>query len=170
MNRYARVILVATRAVRLCDADAADVAQACWLALYRKLHTIRDPEQLGAWLYTTARRHSLAVVAAREREVHPHDWDTAFERACGTGRAESSVVEEHVLAGERTRRLAGAFGGLPERCRWLLAVHSGLSDLDTEAVARMLGLSRGSVAKTTSRCVDVLWRRMLRLHAEADRG
>jgi RNA polymerase sigma factor (sigma-70 family) len=171
MNRYARVILVATRQVRLCEADAADVAQTCWLALYRKLATIRDPEALGAWLYTTARRHSLAIVAARDRECHPNDWDTVLDRAWGAaGGPSTSRVEERVLADERMRALASAFAGLPERCQWVLAVHSGLCGLDSAAVARMLGLARGSIAKTRARCVDVLWRRFARLQSDgADR-
>jgi RNA polymerase sigma factor (sigma-70 family) len=169
MNRYARVILVATRSVRLCEADAADVAQTCWLALYRKLSSIRDPEALGAWLYTTARRHSLAIVAARERECHPADWDSVLDRAWGPGTPPGpGGVEERVLADERLRALASAFAGLPERCQWVLAVHSGLCGLDSAAVARMLGLARGSIAKTRTRCVDVLWRRFARLQSEGE--
>jgi RNA polymerase sigma factor (sigma-70 family) len=171
MNRYARVILVATRQVRLCEADAADVAQTCWLALHRKLATIRDPEALGAWLYTTARRHSLAIVAARDRERHPHDWDTVLDRAGGLrGRSDASQVEDRVLADERMRQLAEVFATLPERCQWVLAVQAGLSELDAAAVARLLGLARGSIAKTRKRCVDVLWRGLARLDWDGENG
>ena len=54
---------------RLRDADAADVAQATWLALFEHLGRLRDPARVGAWLATTARHECLRVLRGRERCV-----------------------------------------------------------------------------------------------------
>src|SRR4051812_16696245 len=52
------------------DADTDDAAQATILALYLKLHTIRDQSDAGlrSWLYTAARRACGHVRRAARRQ------------------------------------------------------------------------------------------------------
>lgn len=54
---------------RLRDADAADVSQATWLALFQHLGDLKDPARLGAWLATTARRECFRVLRDKGRRV-----------------------------------------------------------------------------------------------------
>src|SRR4030095_3921923 len=53
-----------TRPHRLTTPQADDSAQTCWLRLGEHLDRIRDPEHIGAWLATTARRESLPGLRA----------------------------------------------------------------------------------------------------------
>src|SRR5215207_10359605 len=71
--RYSGLLWAVTRSYRLARAQADDVVQTCWLRLVEHLDRIRDPEHLGAWLATTARRESLRVVRAAVREAPPPD-------------------------------------------------------------------------------------------------
>ena len=59
VERFQRLVWATARAHRLSSADAADVAQTTWLRLVENLDRIREPEHLGAWLATTARRESI---------------------------------------------------------------------------------------------------------------
>lgn len=48
---------------------AEDVSQEVFLRVYRKLHTLRDPERFVPWLLATAR--NVAFDAGRHRKRHP---------------------------------------------------------------------------------------------------
>ena len=49
------------RAQNLSADQAADVVQTTWLELLRRLHEIRSPQALAAWLVTTTRREAWRV-------------------------------------------------------------------------------------------------------------
>jgi DNA-directed RNA polymerase specialized sigma24 family protein len=61
------------RAHRLDHADAADVVQATFVRLVEHLGRLQQPDQVGAWLATTARRECLLVLRQRKRVVPPGD-------------------------------------------------------------------------------------------------
>ena len=82
--RFTPTVWAVARAHRLDRADAADVVQNTWLSLLENMNGIHDPARLAAWLATTARRHSLRVVAARRRETpvdEPRSADLVAEAA-----------------------------------------------------------------------------------------
>src|SRR5262245_38990640 len=54
----ARVRAVA-RAHRLSAHDAEDVAQATWIGLMTHIGSVREPDRVGAYVHTIARRESL---------------------------------------------------------------------------------------------------------------
>ena len=56
VRRSEGVVRAAVATYRLAPADAADAIQNTWLRLFEHAATIRDPEKLGGWLTTTARR------------------------------------------------------------------------------------------------------------------
>ena len=64
VHRYARLVRSIGAEFRLQESDAADVAQNTWLRLLAYGGTIRDPEKLGSWLATTARREASALIPA----------------------------------------------------------------------------------------------------------
>lgn len=70
IHRYERVVRAAVVSYRPTSADAADAIQNTWLRLFEHAATIRDPEKLGGWLTTTARREYLALIR-RQRTEHP---------------------------------------------------------------------------------------------------
>ncbi|MBA3525091.1 MAG: sigma-70 family RNA polymerase sigma factor, partial [Geodermatophilaceae bacterium] len=68
VDRFTGLLWAVARSHRLDTVDAGDVVQTTWLRLVEKLDRIEDPERLGGWLATTARRECLAVLRRRQRE------------------------------------------------------------------------------------------------------
>ena len=68
VDEYSGLLWAVTRQFRLCDADAADVAQTTWLRLLEHIDQINDKSRVGAWLATTARRECLRMVAQRKAD------------------------------------------------------------------------------------------------------
>ncbi|WP_308257929.1 RNA polymerase sigma factor [Pseudonocardia lacus] len=139
---------------RLGPADTAEVLQTTWLRLLENLDRIREPERLGGWLATTARRESLRMLRLRGREL-PTDDEHVFAREPAPGPS----PEEAVLDRDRDRGLWRAFSKLPERCRMLLHLVIVLRPPYAE-VAETMGVPVGSIGPTRARCLERL-RRLL---------
>ncbi|MFG0253196.1 MAG: RNA polymerase sigma factor [Phycisphaerales bacterium JB038] len=66
VDRYARLIYSIARDCGLGSADAEDAFQNVFLALHRRLDSLRDQTRLSSWLITTARRECWRVVISQE--------------------------------------------------------------------------------------------------------
>jgi RNA polymerase sigma factor (sigma-70 family) len=155
VDRYARLVWAVARGFRLGEADAADVAQATWLRLVENLDRIRDPERLGPWLATTARREALAVLRrAGPRAVAVDDLDTVA--------AADEPAEQRILRDERDVQLWRAFGSLPGRCQKLLRLLLADPAPSYAEASAALDLPVGSIGPTRARCLDTLRRRLPR--------
>jgi DNA-directed RNA polymerase specialized sigma24 family protein len=66
--RYNRLVWNTVRSYQLTQSEAATVVQTTWLHLVQHLPRIRQPQTLGAWLVTTARRQAWTVL----RQKHWH--------------------------------------------------------------------------------------------------
>ncbi|MGH8910761.1 MAG: sigma-70 family RNA polymerase sigma factor, partial [Egibacteraceae bacterium] len=86
VERFNGLVWAVARGHRLSDADAADVAQATWLRLVEHIDRVRDPERLGDWLATTARRECLRLLR-RAGRVQPTRRlpDLPIPEEAGTG-------------------------------------------------------------------------------------
>ena len=135
---------------RLGPADAAEVVQTTWQRLLEHLDRIREPERLGGWLATTARRESLRMLRLRARELPTED-----EAAFGRRLDQSPTPEEAVLDRDRDRRLWCAFAQLSERCQRLLRLVVLVAPPYTE-VALALDMPIGSIGPTRARCLGQL--------------
>src|ERR1700735_5494851 len=113
VDRFSGLVWSTTRAHRLSAAEAADAAQSTWLRLVENLDRIEDPERLGAWLATTARRECLRIIRMGKREM-PSDEEWMFETDSG------ETIEARLLARERDEALWRAFDEIEERCQALL--------------------------------------------------
>ncbi len=83
--------------------QAADVIQNTWLRLVENLDRIQDPERLGAWLATTARRECLRTIRLGTRELPTDEewmWDVASD----------DEIDSGLIARERDRRCGGHSG------------------------------------------------------------
>jgi RNA polymerase sigma factor (sigma-70 family) len=139
---------------RLGPTDTAEVMQTTWLRLLENLQRIREPERLGGWLATTARRESLRMLRLRGRELPTDDEAVADTRA-----AAEPGPEQVVLDGDRDRRLWGAFSRLNDRCRRLLHLVVVVQPPYSE-VAEAMDMPIGSIGPTRQRCLERL-RRLL---------
>jgi RNA polymerase sigma factor (sigma-70 family) len=152
VDRFERLVWSTVRAHRLSRADAADVSQTVWLRLVENLDRIRDPDRLGAWLVTTARRECLRLIRLRSRE-HATDSSDAFDEL-----REDSVAQQ-VITRERDRVLLRALGAIDERCQMLLRLLSIPDGPSYEELGAALGMPIGAIGPTRARCLEKLRRR-----------
>jgi RNA polymerase sigma factor (sigma-70 family) len=145
VDRYNGLVWATARGHRLSDADAADVVQTTWLRLVEHLTRIQDPERVGAWLVTTARRESLRVIAATGRIV---PTDHAEEIVDDRGRPGDAL-----LAQERAALLRRALDALSASCRTLLRVLAADPPPSYEEVSAALGMPIGSIGPTRQRAL-----------------
>ena len=153
--RYSGLIWAITRTYRLARAQADDVAQTCWLRLVEHLDGIRDPEHVGSWLATTARRESLRVLRTAAREVPMPNEVTA-------PLLDLEVESPELLAilSEQSTHLWRAFKQLPERCFRLLRMLLASPPPSYVEVAAALGVPIGSIGPTRMRCLKLLRERV----------
>ncbi|MDO9356528.1 MAG: sigma-70 family RNA polymerase sigma factor [Solirubrobacteraceae bacterium] len=148
VDRFNRLVWATARGHRLSEADAADVVQTTWLRLVENLDRIQDPERVGAWLATTARRESLRVIAGSSKTIltdEPADIPDARARPDG-----------ELLVRERDQLLRRAMGAISERCRTLLRVLAAEPPPSYDEVSAALDMPVGSIGPTRGRCLGRL--------------
>jgi RNA polymerase sigma factor (sigma-70 family) len=149
VERFNGLVWSVARAHRLERADAGDVVQTTWLRLVEHLGRLQDPERVGAWLATTARRECLRTLRSSARVV-----PTEAELLPDPGT--DAPLAAGLLADERDRALWTAFGGLSERCQALLRLLVADPPPSYEDVGAALDMPIGSIGPTRQRCLDRL--------------
>lgn len=79
VRRVRGLIDAITRSFRMTTDDAADVAQTTWLRLLESIDRVREPDRLGAWIATTARRECLRVLRSATRQTPSDELDRSDE-------------------------------------------------------------------------------------------
>jgi RNA polymerase sigma factor (sigma-70 family) len=151
VDRFAALIWATARAHRLSAADAADVAQTTWLRLVENLDRIKDPERLGAWLATTARRECLRHIRLHGRELVTGE-DSVFDAPS------EDAAEQRLITRERNAAVRRAFARISERCQALLRLLASPEPISYEDVAAALDMPIGAIGPTRGRCLDQLRR------------
>lgn len=151
VDRFEGLIWATTRAHRLSPAAAADVTQTTWLRLVENLDRIEDPERLGAWLATTARRECLRHIRLRGRELQVED-DSFFEAPT------EESLDARMIDRERYDALWRAFARLGDRCQSLLRLLSAPDPPSYEEIGAALAMPVGAIGPTRSRCLEKLRR------------
>jgi RNA polymerase sigma factor (sigma-70 family) len=151
VDRFAGLVWATARAHRLSPSEAADVAQTTWLRLVENLDRIHDPERLGGWLATTARRESLRQIRLRSREL-PTAEDVLFDAPA------DDVAAQRLITRERNTALRRAFARISERCQALLRVLAAPESLSYEEIGAALGMPVGAIGPTRARCLEQLRR------------
>jgi RNA polymerase sigma factor (sigma-70 family) len=161
VERYAGLVMAVARAHGLDTHAAADVSQVTWLRLVEHLDELRQPDRLGPWLATTARRESIRTLrlAGREAAVDVRDLNQRPEQ--------TSSVDADLLAAERNAELWQAFASLSESCQHLLRMFVADPPLRYAEIAAALHRPIGSLGPTRRRCLDCLRRA---LEAETPTG
>jgi RNA polymerase sigma factor (sigma-70 family) len=153
VDRFAPTVWAIARGHRLNNADAADVSQTTWLRLVENLDRIQQPERVGAWLATTARRESLRILRLSGRQV-PTGEDMAV-----IADPESLKSPEHEVAvQERAQVVADLVTKLPVRSQLLLRLLSADSPLSYKDVSEALDMPIGSIGPTRARALEQLRR------------
>jgi RNA polymerase sigma factor (sigma-70 family) len=163
VQRFSGLVWSVARGRGLDAAEAEDVCQTAWFRLAEHIGRIKDPEQVGAWLATTARHESLKVLRAGRRAEPTGDLDM-LAPGIDDHSPEREVLESEdaAIQEEWTRRLWQAFQELPNRCRELLRVLITSPPPSYAEIAVTFDIPIGSIGPTRARCL----RRLRRLLAE----
>lgn len=167
VERFGAMVWSITRGYRLSRADAADVSQTVWLRLAEHIGEINNPERVGAWLATAARRECLQNIRASTRTVPTGDMALFDEAGTNLNPTEAEVLraEGERESAHRAKMVWRALARLPERCQQLLRVLMASPPPSYVEVAAALDLPVGSIGPTRARCL-----RRLRQELEAVSG
>lgn len=149
VDELSPLVFSITRAHRLPEWEAADVSQATWCALVSHIDKIREPERIGTWVGTTARRECLRALRRKRGQV-----------ACGEDVPEPAAPQPppdaQLLREERDAELWSAFARLGERDQTLLGLLVADSEPSYVEIAGTLGVPIGSVGPTRARALKRL--------------
>jgi len=150
VERFSGLVWSVARAFRLNQADAADVSQTTWLRLAEHLGDIVEPQRVGAWLATTARRECLRTLGKAGRAV-PTDFDDDYLLADN-----APEIDAGIDAGHQWAALRRAVDDLPEPGRSLLRVLMADPAPSYAEAGAALGMPVGSIGPTRARCLKRL--------------
>lgn len=134
---------------------AEDLLEETWLRFVKHAHRLRPDTELGAWLFTVARR--LHVSYCRSRFVE----DARTGELIGlwpSGSPRPSPLEE-TEAGEMQRRMAAALAALPAIYREALLL-SIVEDLRPSEAAEVCGVTPEAMRQRLSRARTLLARQL----------
>ncbi len=146
LDQYQRLVYSIPLNLGLTAEDAADVTQATFMALLQALDRIEEPERLGSWLATVARRQSIRIIERRKR-----DNERTNETVLDVDDSESHrIVEELQWVHDAVQKLSG-------RCQELM-IQLYFTDPQPsyDDVAEVLGIPLGSIGPTRARCLAKL--------------
>lgn len=163
VRRYAPLVHSVPVRYGFTTTEAEDVAQEVFLALAQGLFQIEHVERLPAWLLTTARRFSWRMMRNRNQEQPLAGGDLAeIDPPAARPLATPAPTMAELLAGwERQEILNQALERLTPRCRALLTlIFLDPDEPSYDLIAERLGIPKGSIGPTRSRCLQQL-RRLL---------
>jgi RNA polymerase sigma factor (sigma-70 family) len=158
VGQYSSLLWSVTRAHNLSGADAADVVQTSWLRLVEHLAHIRNPDGIGAWLATTARRECLRSLRRTTRCQPSDEVDVLIDEEVGG-------ADARLLRDERDAALWNAFKRLPRRDQALLRMLTADPAPRYEEVAAALGVAIGSIGPKRGRALERLRREFVAAEA-----
>jgi RNA polymerase sigma factor (sigma-70 family) len=157
VDRFAATVWAIARGHRLNEASAADVSQTTWLRLVEHLDRIKQPERVGAWLATTARRESLRVLRVSAKQV-----PTGEDFHVLADPAPDLPFQDGAETKERDHRISELVSRLPCRCQLILRLLSADTPLSYRELSESLEMPIGSIGPTRGRCLEHLRRLALR--------
>ena len=129
---------------------AEEITQDTFLHVYKKLPTLKNPNQFAGWLYVIANRRCIAWLRKKKQEVQSLEAtnqgtleETAYARYVTEQRDEASD--------ERCREIVqGLLEKLPESERTVVILHY-LGEMTCDAISKFLGVSPNTVKSRLSR-------------------
>ena len=151
--RFGGMIAATGRRFRLTAPDVAELQQTTWLRLVENLHRIEQPERIGGWLATTARRESLQLLK-RASKYHS-----------GADQMLANMPDRHLpepdarpIAEEREAVVRAAWDRLKPRCQQLLSLLMSDDPMGYKDLSKLLEMPVGSIGPTRARCLEHLRR------------
>ncbi|OXM53105.1 RNA polymerase sigma factor [Amycolatopsis alba] len=148
------VLWQVARAQGLDRDSSADVVQTVWLTLLGSLAEVCSPGALTAWLVTVTKREAWRVRTEHRAHRRLDESELRQEPDPGPGPEQRALTEESQVL------LWAAVSRLSEKCQSLLRIVAFVHRPHYDQVSAALGMKRGSIGPTRSRCLTEL-RRLL---------
>lgn len=150
VERYQRLVYAIPLRAGLTPDEAADVFQVVFLRLVEQLDALREPQALGKWLITTAKRESWKALRKRPAQTETPD-DASVEPLDGLhDHPDEELWLDQVMVQE-------ALGQIGERCRQLLwLLYFDHTHPSYDEVSRQMKMPPGSIGPTRARCLEKL--------------
>ena len=158
VDRYRRLVYGIPRALGLQAADAEDVFQQTFAGFCRSLPNLRDATRVGAWLATTARRHTIRLRRDERRRARVSS-DPAADAHAASPDPTAATILERLQEVERVRKAVDALG---EPCRSLLLGLFADPPKSYRVLAEETGFAIGSLGSARVRCLERLRLRLRR--------
>jgi RNA polymerase sigma-70 factor (ECF subfamily) len=133
VRRYTAVAHAIAGAVVQSDADADDVVQDAFLIAFRKLASVRNPNEFKAWLLRIVRNRAYNVMEFQRLRSHQDLSGTERAAEAGDPASLAERSEEHTA-------ISRALGGLKPVLREVFLLHDAEGFAHAE-IARLLGTS-----------------------------
>jgi len=151
VDRFGGMIAATGRRYRLTPSDVAELQQTTWLRLVENLHRIEQPERVGGWLATTARRESLQLLRRSSKY------------RSGADQMLANMPDRHLpepdarpIAEEREVVVRAAWDRLKPRCQQLLSLIVTDEPMGYKDLSALLQMPVGSIGPTRARCLEHL--------------
>lgn len=147
VDRYSDLLWSITRRCGLPPSHGADVVQTTWLRLSERGGAIREPERLGGWLSTVARREAWRAAARWRRDLPADDVVLTLPDT------DAASVEDEVVGRRTVDDLRSAIEQLPSRQRALMCILLSEGEPSYQEIAERTGMPIGSIGPTRARAV-----------------
>jgi RNA polymerase sigma factor (sigma-70 family) len=160
VRRYGRLVHSVPVRYGLSRNEAEDVGQEVFWALAQQIERIEEPERLGGWLLTTARRISWRLMQQRRQEqpdamVDIADNETLVGKLLGP--MPMPTYAELLAGWDRQEALQAGLARLGGRCRELLKlIFLDAAEPSYDEISALLGMPKGSIGPTRNRCLAQL--------------
>jgi RNA polymerase sigma factor (sigma-70 family) len=151
--RFGGMIAATGRRFGLGATDVAEVQQTTWLRLVENLDRIEQPERIGGWLATTARRECLRLVQHGAKcKVDAH------QMLANMADRDLPEPDARLIAEEREVVVRAALRRLKPRWREFLSLLVSDDQLGYKDISKLLKMPIGSIGPTRARCLEQLRR------------
>lgn len=149
MKRYERLVWSVLGRYGIREEDRQDAFQTTFVALFRSLGSIENPETLPKWLAVTAAREARHLAVKGSRVSDNLDEFTELLR-------DGAVSPEEVaIQMQEASSVHDGLARIDARCQELLT-RSFIKDQEYGEISREMGLPIGSIGPTRARCLEKL--------------
>ena len=127
------------------ESKAEDVFQETWLAVIRKIYTLKEPGAFPVWLYRIARNHLIDEIRKLKRRPSI-DTDVIEVFLPSNDRSESYLERQELMA---------YIDNLPENQRQVVLLKF-IEGLNNEEISQVMGKSQGAIRILQMRALDNL--------------
>lgn len=152
VEHFQNLVYSVARRTGLDQNDASDVFQFTFVALYKNLDRIENPDTLAKWLAVTATRESLKIKRVSARYVQESEDGPTLEEVVADEEHSAETQAAAAAEADYWRIAVKRLGG---RCEQLLGALY-FDDRSYEEITEQIGIPMGAIGPTRARCLEKL--------------